>query len=273
MEVRQAFTRRPPPRRNRLIREELKPAAVHTNLQSAILHAMLMVLGIGLGVMVFPYLQQQMNQPVAKVLVTGDLFFLERREIMDQIPVFQGDRLLDVNLQAIQKQLEKMPWIYSAHVSRQWPDSIHITVVEQKPIAFWNETQLLNQYGHVFERSGKPINNLPLLFGISGNEMNVIQRFQEFSQLLAPLGMKIIRLQQNEQMAWTVETDKGIRLELGSSQALEKMQRFVFLYQNQLQNAPRAVAVVDLRYNNGAAVSWKAVQPEVDTSTTDTTKS
>jgi cell division septal protein FtsQ len=48
-----------------------------------------------------------------------------------------------------------------------------------------------------------------------------------------------------------------MRLELGSSQALEKMQRFVFLYQNQLQHATRAVAVVDLRYNNGASVSWK----------------
>jgi len=102
--------------------------------------------------------------------------------------------------------------------------------------------------------------------------MNVIQRFQEFSQLLAPLGMKIIRLQQNEQMAWTVETDKGIRLELGSSQALEKMQRFVFLYRNQLQNATRAVAVVDLRYNNGAAVSWKVETPTSDTNPSDVTK-
>jgi len=232
MEVRQAFTRRQPPRRNRLIREEVKKSSVDANLKSTILHAVLMVFGIVFGIMTFPFLQKQMNQPVEKVLVTGDLFFLERREVMDQIPVYQGDRLLDVNLQAIQQQLEKMPWIYSAHVSRQWPGTINVSVVEQKPIAFWNESQLLNQYGRVFERNGKPMHDLPQLNGVIGSEMNVMQRFQEFSQLLAPLSMKMVRLQQNEQLAWEVETDKGIRLELGSSQALEKMQRFVFLYQN-----------------------------------------
>ena len=257
MEIRQAFTRRQPPRRNRLIREEVKKSTVDANLKSTILHAVLMVFGIVFGVMTFPFLQQQMNQPVEKVTVTGDLFFLDRREVMAKIPVYQGDHLLDVNLQAIQQQLEAMPWIYSARVSRQWPGTISISVVEQKPIAFWNETQLLNQYGRVFERHGKPMHDFPQLIGVVGNEINVMQRFQEFSQLLSPLNMKIIRLQQNEQLAWEVETDKGIRLELGSSQALEKMQRFVFLYQNQLQAATRDVDVVDLRYNNGAAVSWK----------------
>jgi len=208
-------------------------------------------------VMAAPFIEKQMNQPVEKVVVTGDLVYLDRREIMAQIPVYQGDRLLDVNLDKVQQALESNPWIYSARVSRQWPGAISVTVVEQKPIAFWNDTQLLNQYGSVFARNGKPIQNLPLLFGGDGNEMNVMQRFMEFSRLLAPLGMKIMRLQENEQLAWEVETNNGIRLQLGATLALEKMQRFVFLYQNQLQNEAREISVVDLRYNNGAAVSWK----------------
>jgi cell division protein FtsQ len=265
MEIRQAFTRRQPPRRNRLIREE-KPVAMDARWKHGILHALLLVSGIGFGVWVFPFLEKQMNQPVAKISVTGDLFFLNKREIMAQVPVYQGDHLLDVDLDAIQRQLEQMSWIYSARVSRQWPDVIDITVVEQKPIAFWNETLLLNPYGNVFERNGKPMKDLPLLFGVPGSEANVMQRFQEFSQLLAPQGIKVLRLQQNEQLAWEVETDKGIRLQLGSTQALEKMQRFVFLYENQLKNTLRSAAVVDLRYNNGAAVSWAPSTPTVDVS-------
>ncbi len=266
MEVRQAFTRRPPPRRNRLIREETMSTTIDARWKNTALHVALLVCGVSLGVMVFPFMEKQMNQPVAKVSVTGDLFFLEKREVMDEIPVYQGDRLLDVNLNAIQDRLGNMPWIYSARVSRQWPDTINVVVVEQKPIAFWNETQLLNQYGAVFERNGKPMNTLPMLLGAQGSETNVVQRFLEFSQLLAPLGMKVVRLQQNEQMAWEVETSNGIRLELGTTQALEKMQRFVFLYENQLKNQSRAVAVVDLRYNNGAAVSWKVQEAESDKS-------
>jgi cell division protein FtsQ len=266
MEVRQAFTRRPPPRRNRLIREEKPATAMDVRWKNGMVHALLLVTGIGFGVLVFPLLEQQMNQPVAKVSVTGDLFFLDKREVMAQVPVYQGDHLLDVNLDAIQQQLERMPWIYSARVSRQWPDTIAIAIVEQKPIAFWNDGLLLNQYGNVFERNGKPMKDLPLLFGVPGTEINVMQRFQEFSQLLAPEGIKVVRLKQNEQLAWEVETDKGIRLQLGSTQALEKMQRFVFLYENQLKNASRSAAVVDLRYNNGAAVSWAPLVTDVDSS-------
>jgi len=102
---------------------------------------------------------------------------------------------------------------------------------------------------------------LPALAGLPGSELSVIERFREFSQLLAPFGLKIVRLQQNEQLAWDVETDNGIRLLLGANKALEKMQRFVFLYQAKLQHETRAVATVDLRYNNGAAVSWKDAVP------------
>jgi cell division protein FtsQ len=265
MEIRQAFTRRPAPRRNRLIREE-KPTslAMDARWTSGVLHAVLLVVGIGFGVLVFPLLEKQMNQPITKITVNGDLFFLDKREIMAQVPVYQGDRLLDVDLDAIQKQLEQMSWIYSARVSRQWPDVINIVVVEQKPIAFWNETLLLNQYGTVFERKGKPISDLPLLSGVTGSEINVMQRFMEFSQSLAPLGLKILRLQQDEQLAWEVEISNGIRLQLGSTQAMEKMQRFVFLYESQLKNDTRSAAVVDLRYNNGAAVSWAPVSSTED---------
>ena len=263
MEIRQAFTRRPPPRRNHLIREE-KPSSfkVDANWQSGVLHSVLLVVGIGLGVLVFPLLEKQMNQPVSKIAVSGDLFYLDKREVMAQVPVYQGDRLLDVDLAVIQQQLEQMSWVYSARVSRQWPDVISITVVEQKPIAYWNDSLLLNQYGTVFDRMGKPMQDLPLLFGIAGNETNVMQRFMEFSQLLAPLGIKVTRLQQTEQLAWEVETSNGIQLHLGTTQAMEKMQRFVFLYENQLKNDARKTAVVDLRYNSGAAVSWA---PDSDT--------
>jgi cell division protein FtsQ len=255
MEIRQPFTRRTHPRRNRFINVN-KPAAAAPAYRKFLLPFSLVLLGIVSSVMLFPYVEKQVNQPIAKVIVKGDLVFLDRREVMDRVPVYQGNRLLDINLESVRKNLEAMPWIYSAQVSRQWPDVISINVVEQKPIAYWNDRQLMNQYGAVFSREGKVVNDLPSLFGIHGSELNVVQRFLEFSQLLAPLGLKIVRLRQDEQLAWEVDTGNGIHLQLGSTQALEKMRRFVYLYQNQLQQDTRSVAVVDLRYNSGAAVKW-----------------
>lgn len=256
MEIRQPFARRTPARRNRLIRDE-KPSAVKTDVYKTVLSAVLMMAGIGFGVFVFPFIEKQANQPVEKIIVKGDLVYLNSGEIMNHIHVRRGDRLLDVNLAAIQQELEAMDWIHSARVSRQWPDVIAVNITEQKPIAYWNESSLLNSYGQVFERAGKTTTGLPLLSGIDGAELNVMRRFEEFSQVLSPLGLRIVRLRQDEQLAWEVEVDNGIRLKLGSTHGLEKMRRFVFLYQTRLQRETRPVAVVDLRYNNGAAVSWR----------------
>lgn len=261
MEVRQPLARRTPARRNRLIREE-KPVQANTDVYKTLFSAVLMIAGIGFGVFVFPLIERQANRPVAKIVVSGDLVYLNRRDIMNHIDVSQGDHLLDVNLAAIQQELEQMEWVHSARVSRQWPDVITVNIVEEKPIAYWNETGLLNPYGEVFERAGKTTGALPLLSGIEGAELNVIRRFEEFSQVLSPLGLKIVRLQQDEQLAWEVEVDNGIRLKLGSTRGLEKMRRFVFLYETRLRRESRPVAIVDLRYNNGAAVTWRSAAVE-----------
>jgi cell division protein FtsQ len=260
--MRQMLMRKLPLRRNRFLHEEKKAAfTIDPRWQEITLQVLWVVCGIAFGVLAFPVMEKQMNQPVNKIVVTGNFHFVDHRDIMARIPVYEGDRLLDVDLDAVQAGLEHLPWVYSARVSRRWPDVINISIVEQKPIALWNATQVLNQYGQVFDRNDKETKALPALLGLPGSELDVIERFREFSQLLAPFGLKIVRLQQDEQLAWDVETDNGIRLRLGATQALEKMQRFVFLYQAKLQHETRAVAIVDLRYNNGAAVSWKDTVP------------
>jgi len=258
MEIRQPFTRKPPLRRNHLLSTSKRPVPRRLSpvWQQRILSSLLLLAGIGFGVYVFPIAARQINQPVAKVIVKGDFQYIDRHELMNFVPIYQGDRLLDIDLDAVRKTVEAMPWVYSAQVTRQWPDVIRIDVVEQKPIAYWNDSKLLNQYGSMFLRQGKVVEHLPSLSGVEGNEVTMMQRFMEFSQLLAPLGMKIVRLQQDEQLAWEVDTDNGIHLQLGDDQMLEKMRRFVFLYQTQLQQDERHAAVVDLRYTSGAAVRW-----------------
>jgi len=256
------LSRKPPPRRNRFVREEKKAMLrINPRWKEVVLHVLWIACGVALGVLAFPLLQQQMNPPVARVIVNGNFHQVDRHDILARVPVFQGDHLLDVNLGAIQEQLEGVPWVFSARVSRRWPDAISIDIVEQTPIALWNDGQVLNSYGQVFDRQNRTLEGLPQLSGPSGNEVGVIERFREFSQLLRPFGMKVARLQQDEELAWEVETDNGIRLRLGATQALDKMQRFVFLYAAQLQHETRAVATVDLRYNNGAAVAWKNPLP------------
>jgi len=260
IEIKRSLHRRMPPR-NRLLSREISAPSTRKWLQGGEQYGVplaLLLVGALMGIYVFPYLKAHINQPVARVMVEGDLKYLERREVMDRVPVFQGDRWLDADLNHIRREVETLPWVFSAQVSRQWPHTLHIHLREQKPIAVWNERQLLNQYGQVFDRDDKVVENFPVLQGGVGSERNVMERFLEFSRLLAPLHLQPMRLQLDERHAWNVTLDNGMVIKIGNHKALERMQRFVFLYQQELAKAPRPVAVVDLRYGSGAAVQWRA---------------
>lgn len=262
IEIKRSLHRRAPPRNRLLSRETVASTSSSSRrwLQSGERYGvplLLLVVGALLGIYTFPYIKAHINQPVARVLVEGDLKYLERREVMERVPVFQGDRWLEVDLNHIRNEVETLPWVYSAQVSRQWPHTLHIRLQEQKPIAIWNEHQLLNQYGQVFDRDNKAVQDFPVLQGAEGSEQNVMERFVEFSRLLAPLHLQPVRLQLDERYAWSVTLDNGTVIKIGNNKALERMQRFVFLYQQELAKAPRPVAVVDLRYGSGAAVRWQ----------------
>lgn len=260
MEVKRSLHRRTPPRNRLLSRETTTSAPRRQWLHKSERYGaplLLLMVGTLLGIYTFPYIKAHINQPVARVLVEGDLKYLERREVMERVPVFMGDRWLEVDLNHIRHEVETLPWVYSAQVSRQWPHTLHIRLQEQKPIAIWNQHQLLNQYGHIFDRENKAVQDFPVLLGPEGGERNVMERFLEFSRLLAPLHLEPVRLQLDERYAWNVTLDNGTVIKIGNNNALERMQRFVFLYQHELAKSLQTVAVVDLRYGSGAAVRWR----------------
>ncbi len=225
-------------------------------LRKMIAPLLLLSLGIPMGIYAYPFLEDKFNAPVSKVTIEGDLMYLERKEVVQNIRVYSDDRLLDVNLHSIRADLESMSWVYSAQVVRRFPGTIAISVVEEKPIARWNQDQLLNMYGTVFDREGKVVKGLPQLSGNNSDKNRVVSRYLEFSQLLSPLGVNIEHLDKDPQGSWTLMLNNEVQLILGNDNILEKMQRFVVLHDKQLQYAPRKVAVVDLRYGNGAAVRW-----------------
>lgn len=222
------------------------------------------VLFLGLGVLgsvyLFPVMVTVFNPTVEKVVVNGDFLFMEKREVIENIDIYADERILDVNLSRIQTKLEAMPWVFAAQVSRQWPNQIVINVEEQKPIARWNEDSLFNRYGQLFQRQNKVVRNLPELAGFDSNEMRVLERYQQFANLLAPYDLQIVRLENNGRGGWLVDLNTQTRLMIGRGDALEKMRHFIVLYEEALQFSDKAIVSVDLRYDNGAAVSWREDQ-------------
>ena len=40
-----------------------------------------------------------------------------------------------------------MPWVAQVQVSKRWPDTLEVLILEHRPAAFWGDDQLLSEQG------------------------------------------------------------------------------------------------------------------------------
>jgi cell division protein FtsQ len=241
------------------------PKAVRPS--SAWLNRLLILLGAGvvLTAMLKAFITVQ-SLPVQRISVTGELEHTQAQAVQDIVQPGLVGGFLSADLQQIRRQLESLPWIYEATVRRKWPNALEIHVVEELPIARWGSDGFLNHEGGVFhsDKEGDWA-SLPQLQGPKGSAQALVERYQRLAEILAPLDLSVQQLAADERGQMEAVLTGGILLNLGGDNFLGRMERFVGIYRTEL--APRMADVerVDLRYESGIAVAFKA-PPEPDPS-------
>ena len=165
---------------------------------------------------------------------------------------------LGADLAALQARLEALSWVYAASVRRRWPDTLEIAVVEQLPIARWGDSAFLNHEGERFApRDAARWQSLPTLAGPAGSEGRLMDAYRRLRDLLAPLDLAVATLRQDARGQLVVGLDRGIELRLGDDAFLLRVRRFIDLYRDELRAREQTLLSVDMRYDQGAAVSFR----------------
>lgn len=215
---------------------------------------MLMAAALLLGDRVLPLI----DRPIGKISVHGELSQASQEAIEQLLAPYAGSSFFSADMSALRSELEQLPWIYQAEVRRVWPDQVRVTLEEQLPIARWGDAALLNNNGAAFTpRDRQNYQSLPLLQGPQRAQQQVMQQYQMLSQMLRPLGFSITRLELRERGSWFLTTGQGLELLLGRDHLVEKVQRFIAIYNKALKDKAANIASVDLRYPNGLAVAWR----------------
>lgn len=184
-----------------------------------------------------------------------------------------------IDLDESRALLETAPWVRKAQVRRVWPNTLHVKIEEQQPLAYWNESDMINTWGEPFAANEAVILDdvlLPRLRGPANSERLVVQRYAEVTQWLTPLGVSIQELNLSPRYAWEVVLSDGVRLQLGRDPAADiadlhgtsgardfaaRLERFVQawpLLNERLEG--RKIQTADLRYSNGFAISLAPLQ-------------
>ncbi|GAB1256842.1 hypothetical protein NBRC116494_13440 [Aurantivibrio plasticivorans] len=201
---------------------------------------------------------QARARPLNNIGIEGSFNYVSKQDISDLVSPFVVEGFLKAPISDIKSRLENEPWIETALVSRRWPDTLYISVIEQQPIARWSDYGFVNHHGDVINIGRNEfLVDLPLLQGGEELSLKMMNDYQQLTQQLRPYKLAIRELLCDDLMSWRVVLSNGIEITLGRDEIMEKMRRFLLVYNTSLRAQVENIASIDLRYGNGVAVKWK----------------
>jgi cell division protein FtsQ len=199
-----------------------------------------------------------LDRPIRAISMDGSFQRVSPGQIEKAVAPFSKAGFMSADLDAIQRAVESVPWVDHARVQRRWPNSLHVTVIEQTAAARWDDAGLLNTRGELFVRAAAHVPaELPRLSGPEGSELQVAQRYLSVQGRMLEAGMRLAALRLDERGAWEMDLDSGVTVRLGRRQVDERIDRFIHTASQVIAHRLSEITYVDMRYSNGFAIGWR----------------
>lgn len=202
-------------------------------------------------------LTRLLERPLKSVAVEGQFQYLPKDRAMELIEKEIDGDFLQLNLERLKNVLQADPWVEHVYLSRRWPDTLVVKISEQKPIARWDANGFLNQRGEIIRvKDTDKLLGLPWLQGNENNAREIMQQYQDLATLLRTRGLEIVALKCDNKKSWRLTLKNDVEIAIGREQVMEKLRRFVTVYDKFLNSVWGDVKAIDARYPNGVAVRW-----------------
>jgi cell division protein FtsQ len=145
----------------------------------------------------------------------------------------------------LRQSLEQLPWVRRAEVWRKWPSRIEVRIEEHQAVAHWGDGQ--GSWSIPTARCFPPrcrASSAAAAQRPVGSSGEVLRRYEEFAQLLKPVGRLPAQVALSPRLAWLLKLEDGMLVELGREQAKApirmRLQRFVDYYPTLSEHPPGA---------------------------------
>ncbi len=221
-----------------------------------------------MGLIVVHWMNDASRLPLSKLVVSGDKKFTTNDDIRQAIlSLGPPGTFMSQNVDVIQQQIERLPWIKQVSVRKQWPDELKINLVEYVPVAYWNVQHVVDASGVSFSLplGIRQQQTMPKLFGPEGSETEVLAGYNHFNSMLKRADVTLGAAAMSARKAWVLTSRDGMRIDLGRDKSVKRLQRFIQLYPDLVRQGGaehKKIDYIDLRYDSGAAVSWITLPTE-----------
>jgi len=196
-------------------------------------------------------------------------------DVLAALDIERGDDILSLDLGAARERLMSLSWVQSATVERRLPDSIHVTLVERRPMALWQtegKMHLVDQNGIAIVGEGAQLAlyaKLPLIVGDDAPKFAA-----ELIDLLArepSIGTRVQAAVRVSKRRWNLKLDNGVEIRLPEEGVEAAFDRLAALERTE-RLLSRDITVVDMRQADrlvvrlsDGAVQQMAVPPAKNT--------
>ncbi|WP_096085332.1 cell division protein FtsQ/DivIB [Agaribacterium haliotis] len=195
---------------------------------------------------------------INNVVIEGEFRYSSKQALQSDISALLAGDFVNLDLARMRAAMEAKPWYKSVRLARQWPATLKVEIEEELPIARWGERGFINRYGElVYVNELNALSSLPVLSGADEHAYDIARNYLLMSQLLNDAGLYISSLHVSANGAREIKFSSGFTLLLGGHMFSERLEKFLYLYQQQLGAQKERLAIVDLRYSNGVAVRWR----------------
>jgi cell division protein FtsQ len=158
---------------------------------------------------------------IEEVTLTGQSF-TDYNEVLDAIDLANVRSFLDLDASAVRARIERLSWVATADLTREYPGRLRIRITERKPFAIWqrgDRDYLIDASGRVLTaiKAGTPL-ALPRVAGegaetVAPALLATLSRFPDIAR----------RLEVAEWVAgrrWTLRLSAGVTLHLPADREL-----------------------------------------------------
>jgi len=195
---------------------------------------------------------------IKRIEVTGDLNIVNKKLLEPLIKPFVKTNLHLIDTKGLEKAIEANEWVYSAALTKIWPDKLIVKIREQKPVAFWGKDAMLSKQGEIIhavlaDKKG----SLPMLYSPESKGRNMAKEFLQIREWMKGFPVKLVEFKEDARGSWQIKLENGLVVKIGRNHHQKRIKRFMVGYRQKLISVVNKIHTVDLRYTNGFAVKWK----------------
>lgn len=226
--------------------------------------------------MFISWLNKPGNFPIKKVELINKLENQGSRELQKVAANALNGGFFSLNVELFRTELlTHLPWVKNVSVRKMWPDKLLIEIIEHKPVVRWLSTQkdknskagskmdLLSNEGVVFtpkltEEQKKRFSSWALFNGPINSAGMILKYCVQMNEQLKQLDLSLVRCGMNERRSWVINLNNNMTVKLGKEDVMQKLNRFISVFMNQLKQYLDVVDSADLRYANGFTIQWNS---------------